>query len=518
MKQQFNSLTMKHLYAIFLALICSISFSQTKPTLYPKLESGKYGYYNSSKTLVIPSQFVKALGFNQGLAAVKKTDKWGYINESGSLIIEYLYDDAWFFTEGLAPVCKSKKWGYIDKDGKTVIDFKYDDAGDFSDGIAWVKTAGKVSFIDKLGKSVIGTEYLSATSFSEGLAGVNKDKLWGYIDKTGTTKIKHQYDNAMPFEDGLAAVKQGSYWGYIDINAKKMVDFTYSSVNEDSKNAVFAWSYASNAYSSLSDDNSFYSAHLKKAVELIRLKASYFSESELELLAKYYEALGDNDGVSWAKKEQKAKKKSSRSSAASIDLSIATAPVKLAFHKYFKQVPLYAELRLGLIGTALRLNTYNGYIDNYRFGKWKDDSKQDTIMYSGRDLSVFFLVYIDKYIERANIGYGYAGPSFGFEYRNSNYKVNPVSVDVIEPNTYLTQSVLVTPKYKVQEVSFVFNYTFSGSFLYFSMGYSIGVGHKTYEGIDYSKYDFTGTVFDKSNLTAWSLPLRIQCRLGINIL
>ena len=84
---------MKHLYTIFLVLIWCLSFSQTKPTLYPKLESGKYGYYNSSKTLVIPSQFDNALAFNQGLAAVKKAGKWGYINETGSLIIEYLYDD-----------------------------------------------------------------------------------------------------------------------------------------------------------------------------------------------------------------------------------------------------------------------------------------------------------------------------------------------------------------------------------------------------------------------------------------
>ncbi|OFX58463.1 MAG: hypothetical protein A2046_03485 [Bacteroidetes bacterium GWA2_30_7] len=504
---------------IFLLVLLSInSFSQTKPTLYPKLESGKYGYYNTSKTLVITHQFDNALGFNQGLAAVKKTDKWGYINETGGLVIDYLYDNAWFFTEGLAPVCKAKKWGYIDKDGKTVIDFKYDDAGDFSDGIAWVKTVGKVSFIDKLGKSAISTEYLSATSFSEGLAGVNKDKLWGYIDKTGTTKIKHQYDNAMPFEDGLAAVKQGSYWGFIDINAKKMVDFTLSSVSEDYKNSAFAWSYASNAYSSLSDDNSFYSAHLKKAVELIRLKGSYFSESELELLVKYYEALGDNDGASWAKKEMKAKKKSNRSPSASIDLSIATAPVKLGFYKFLRQVPLYAELRLGLIGTALRLNTYNEYTDNYRFGKWKDSNKQDTIIYSGRDLSVFFLIYMDKYIEKANIGRGYVGPCFGFEYRNSNYNVKPVAVDVLQSNGYNYQSLILSPQYKVQEVSFVFNYTVSSSFLYFSMGYSIGVGHKTYSGIDYSNYNFTGTAFDKANLTSWSLPLRIQCRLGINIL
>ena len=509
---------MKHLYTIFLVLIWCLSFSQTKPTLYPKLESGKYGYYNSSKTLVIPSQFDNALAFNQGLAAVKKAGKWGYINETGSLIIEYLYDDAWFFTEGLAPVSKDKKWGYINKEGKTVIDFIYDDAGDFSDGIAWVKTSGKVTFIDKLGKTVISSPYSSATSFSEGLAGVNKDKLWGYIDKDGTTKIKHQYDNAMPFEDGLAAVKQGSSWGYIDINAKKMVDFTYTSLTEDYKDIKFAWSYASNAYDAINENSSFYKEHLKKAVELIRLKGSYFNESELELLTKYYEALDDNEGASWASKELKIKKKNNRSPSASMDLSVAVAPVKLGMYKFFRQVPLYSELRFGLVGTAVRYCTYNDHVEHFRFKKMDEAYKQDTMIYSGNDKSIFLLFYLDKYIENASIGHGYSGVNFGFEYRNSNYQIEPMLISTLDYYGYNTQGIIVYPKYKVQEVSFVLNYTYSKDFIYFSMGYSLGVGHRVREGINYNSFDFTETLFDQNSQSVWTMPLRIQCRLGINIL
>lgn len=512
--KQLSYFSEKVLLAVILFLFVSSTFAQTKPTLYPKLESGKYGYYNASQTLIITSQFENALGFNGGLAAVKKAGKWGYINESGNLVISYIYDKAWYFTEGLAAVAKSNKWGYINKEGKTVINFIYDDAGDFSDGIAWVKTSGGVTFINLQGKTIINTPYESATSFSETLAGVKKDKLWGYINKDGTEKIKFQFDDAMPFADGLAAVKQGSYWGFIDIYGKTMVNFTYSVLKDKYPDAAFAWSYASNAYTISSP---FYLSHLKKAVTLIRSEVYYYSATDLKLMLKYYEALKDNDGISWVKSEIKKQKKTNRSPAVSVDFSVATEPFKLMLYTVFKEVPVYAELRMGYFGVAARYDTYKNHIERYKFGRYLATNTQDTLMYSGSDQSLFALFYFKQYMKKGYKGYGYSGLSIGFEYRNSSYDLNPVRVNLRNPNNATSNNEAISPHFGVQDVTFNYNYTYSLKFIYFSMGGGLGVGFRTFTGLDNNKYVLENTVLDKSKLTKVYMPLRFYLRFGINL-
>ncbi len=112
-------------------------------SVYRDLKKNRYGFFNTSGTIVIPAQFIDAEDFKEGLAAVLKTTQKG-----------------------------ERKWGFIDNTGATVIDFTFSNKpGNFSEGLSRIKDAkGKVGYIDKTGKVVIGTQYAGGYDFSDGMA------------------------------------------------------------------------------------------------------------------------------------------------------------------------------------------------------------------------------------------------------------------------------------------------------------------------------------------------------------
>lgn len=80
---------------------------------------------------------------------------------TATVLVEPTYEDAMGFSDGLAAVKKDGKWGYIDETGKVVIDFKYSYAENFGEGYALVTRSRGSGFfanqhdfyiVDKTGK------------------------------------------------------------------------------------------------------------------------------------------------------------------------------------------------------------------------------------------------------------------------------------------------------------------------------------------------------------------------------
>lgn len=63
-----------------------------------------------------------------GYAPVCKNERWGYINSSGTLVIDYQYHDAKAFTNGFAAVNSNGLWGFIDSNNLLMIDYSFSDA------------------------------------------------------------------------------------------------------------------------------------------------------------------------------------------------------------------------------------------------------------------------------------------------------------------------------------------------------------------------------------------------------
>jgi len=139
---------------------------------------------------------IQGAPFSEGLAAVKIKGKWGYIDTTGTLVITPQYERRASFSEGLACVATEEIRDYvgywthfiIDRAGKTVKEIPWWPIGTFSEGLVPVRTWDKEK---------------------------NKS-TYGYIDTQGTMAIQPQFDNALPFRNGLARVKLRGNDAYID--------------------------------------------------------------------------------------------------------------------------------------------------------------------------------------------------------------------------------------------------------------------------------------------------------------
>ena len=87
-------------------------------------------------------------------AVSKKTGKYGFMDMGKNIVIPLKYDYVNPFIDGLSCVKLRNKYGFIDETGKEVIPIEYDFVEPFKDGVAHVKLCGKWIKIDKTGKNI----------------------------------------------------------------------------------------------------------------------------------------------------------------------------------------------------------------------------------------------------------------------------------------------------------------------------------------------------------------------------
>lgn len=98
-------------------------------------EDGRCYYINLHGQRITDMTFKRANEFFEGMACVQPDDKWGFIDTSGTMVIPPIYNSRDNFSEGLAPVsirieekgyafdCYYKE-GFINKTGETVLPFQ----------------------------------------------------------------------------------------------------------------------------------------------------------------------------------------------------------------------------------------------------------------------------------------------------------------------------------------------------------------------------------------------------------
>lgn len=476
-----------------------------------------YGFYNDANSLVITHQYDDALNFNENLAAVKKNGKWGYINASNTTVIPFEYENAWYFTQGLAAVKKNGKWGYINELNSVIIPFSYSDAADFSDGLAWVEKNGSIGFISKDNEVVIPFEYNAATAFESGLAAVQKNGKWGFINKSNTVKIPFNYDNASFVVNGFAPVKFGSFWGYFDTYGNQVTDFVFSDPAEDhTTSKAFGDQYATYCYRQMDKykkgdlEYGLYQEHLKKAVQIIRLKQTYPSKSDWALLAKYYDRIGDNENYKIAKKNSKDNSGGGGGGKGNFKrpvLYAAIAPVKWITYNKYKHHPFYGELSFKNIGLGARYNVITEYADPYRFGAWRD-SEDENYPYSGKEYSG--LLVFKKAMEKGLVPI--------MEVRYGKYNFSPIPVLLVPTSGGGSQMTTIAPQFETIDLSILLNYRKSYSIFFFDIGYSLGIGYKRWDyGFDRELYRTNIKRYDDYDLSPALMPFRFHFRAGLKL-
>ncbi len=138
--------------------------------------TGVFGYRTSDGTIVFDGTLSGAVGFENGLGAIKKDGKWAYIDDDGQLLTDFLYsdtkvsnhlhdnNDVYLESEGFIPVCKDEKWGWIDNRGNEVVSAEYDKTTPVYESHAWTCENGKWGILD-LSKVVLPVENLTVLGF-----------------------------------------------------------------------------------------------------------------------------------------------------------------------------------------------------------------------------------------------------------------------------------------------------------------------------------------------------------------
>ena len=208
----------------------SSDYSGSDLALLPVLLDGKWGYIDTTGTLVVQPQFNRAFPFSERLALVEADSGFGYIKADGNYSISPRFEDAWHFVDGRAPVQSAGIWQFVDEQGQVLdseINIVEDPNFELEPGwlvdadyeprqLELIQSDGRYGFQSQDGEIIIDPTFMNAWYFSDGLARVMVDSLWGYIDREGNVVIEPAYDLAWDFEYGVALVMVDDKYGYID--------------------------------------------------------------------------------------------------------------------------------------------------------------------------------------------------------------------------------------------------------------------------------------------------------------
>lgn len=210
---------LKSIFSLLICVTANAVFSQTTLIPVKPADQAFWGYANLKGELVIPADLKKVNAFNDGYAAVLKSNgDWAFINGEGQSLD---VDAASFatvsifgfgikgFENDLAPIIVKKKRGIIDIEGNWVHQPEYTSISAFENGFATAKIAKQFYILTSDGKrSEIDKPILDAKKFSEGLAPFRgKSKMWGFMNTSGEDVIEAQFLSVGYFSHGLAWAK-----------------------------------------------------------------------------------------------------------------------------------------------------------------------------------------------------------------------------------------------------------------------------------------------------------------------
>lgn len=202
------------------------------PYLPVKNNKGKWGFIDTTGTLVIPYNFDWCEPFSEGLASVGLNDKGGYIDKTGKVVIDIKYDEVEPFKNGFAVVAVNDKYGLIRKTGREAIALAYDEVFDVSEGFVVAVKDSMCTYLDEQGKLLLNKQYKTCGDFKEGMAFVRSADDFGFIDNKGNMMIEPEFEWVENFSMGLARVQKNSKYGLINSKGDTILSCRFDQVDE----------------------------------------------------------------------------------------------------------------------------------------------------------------------------------------------------------------------------------------------------------------------------------------------
>lgn len=168
-------------------------------------------------------------------------EKYGYINSSGTIVINPEYDEVGPFRNGLAVVLKDSKFGVINKKNELVVDFKYDEIVDFQDGRAIVSLNEKYNLIDPFGKEISSNYLNDLVYFSNGIYSGLMDTSYRFLDKNLTSVSDLICQEVGDLLEGYSIIQMNDKFGVIDSSLNVKVSLQFDEIQRFNK-GIFIYS------------------------------------------------------------------------------------------------------------------------------------------------------------------------------------------------------------------------------------------------------------------------------------
>lgn len=262
------------------------SSSSRLPDLIPYRQGNLWGYANSTKQIIVPCIYEKALPLANGFAEAYRDSSLCIINGNGREVLKIKNARVWLperisvcincedhvsYSPGYIYIVKytsdkQQQSAIYDLNGNEIIPFKYASLGNKFDRFIPVSLNNKWSFINRNGIEQIPFIYDEISEFRYGMARVmkrdtiityTKHKVrkepkgilryfwkgkvmkeitfrheeiiyrYGFIDTTGKEVIPLIYQDAGGFVDGMAAVMKDSLCGFINTKGEVVIPLMY---------------------------------------------------------------------------------------------------------------------------------------------------------------------------------------------------------------------------------------------------------------------------------------------------
>ncbi len=170
--------------------------SQSVPFWFAFDDQGKSSLYYDSVLLDFRDDVIEVSDFSEGRAKIKVHSKYGFIDTSGTVVVEPVYEQAKNYNSGKAFVKKEDQYVWLDLGGNEIEDFEqiiFEEIGPFSEGYSRVKIFNDYGFIYPDSSFFIFPRFSEATPFFNQLASVRSSGHFGYIFTDGSEDIVELY-------------------------------------------------------------------------------------------------------------------------------------------------------------------------------------------------------------------------------------------------------------------------------------------------------------------------------------
>jgi hypothetical protein len=211
--------------------IYSYIYEDVPGKLYALNNNGmiRYGLVaKDSGKLIVPEGVTEIKRFSEGWAVAVKDGKKGYIDENGNVMIPFDYVEAMGLKDGLMAVHNGKGWGVINKKKEEVIPFLYNgvEIVDPDRFIVWIFNRpawGLKAMVNAKGEEIIPLKYTFIGQPQLDRIAVMADDKWGVVDMNGRELVKPQalpagYKEEGGFKSGIKLLvnRQTNKIGYVD--------------------------------------------------------------------------------------------------------------------------------------------------------------------------------------------------------------------------------------------------------------------------------------------------------------